>query len=79
MCKELEWNKLSSARSVTADDANAFSKELLGFDINSAVEAYKKSVEGDATDLNTLIDQAAQVNGTTPEHINELMTTMFIK
>jgi hypothetical protein len=34
-------------------------------------------MQGNTTDLNSLIEKAAVVNGTTPEHISKIMNQLF--
>ena len=62
---------------MTTSEVDAFSTELLGFSLTSGIEAYKASVDGDKSQVETLVEQAAQVNGITPEHATKLMTKVF--
>jgi hypothetical protein len=63
--------------SMTNQDYDNFSKELLGSSITQFNSAMKKSVEGDATALNGLLDKAAKVNGVGPEHMNKIVSGLF--
>lgn len=72
-----EWTKLSKSRSLTNEDAKAFSKELLGVDIVEAQNAVMKKMEGDESAFDNLMEQAANANGTTPEHMNKLMSLLI--
>jgi len=74
----VEWDRTAKSRSLTDADANSFSKELLGVNINDATAAYKKLTEGDSSDYNSLIDVAAETNGTSPEHMNAIIND-FLK
>jgi hypothetical protein len=71
------WRKFSTSRAITDKDASAFSDQLIGANIKDIEVAVKKSMQGEAGDLNTLISKAAQVNGTTPEHISMIMNQLF--
>lgn len=70
------WKK-ASKKGMTTSEVDAFSTELLGFSLTSGIEAYKASVDGDKSQVETLVEQAAQVNGITPEHATKLMTKVF--
>ena len=67
-----QWKELQQQRALTDEDANAFSKELLGFDLKDAQKAYEKSQNGDNSELEDLIEGAAQTNQTTKERMKEL-------
>ena len=70
------WKK-SSKKGMTASEVDAFSTELLGFSLSKGIEAYKSDLEGNSSDLENLIEQAADTNGITPEHASILMTKVF--
>ncbi len=72
-----DWQKLSKSRSMTNADANIFSRELLGVDMNKAESAIVKHLQGDDSEVADLVKKAAQVNGTGPEQMNELLNTIF--
>ena len=63
---------------MTSADADVFTKKLIGVNITDATEAYKASLEGDSTSLDSLIEQAADVNETSPENMKELLTILFL-
>ncbi|MEK7356350.1 MAG: hypothetical protein AAB250_07865 [Bdellovibrionota bacterium] len=63
--------------SMTTQDYDNFSKELLGSSITQFNSAMKKSAEGDAAALSNLLDKAAQVNGVGPEHMNKIVSGLF--
>ncbi len=73
-----QWGKMDK-RGMTDKDHDLFAKEILGVSITDAKEAMKKSLEGDSENLESLIDTAAETNETSPEHINELITDIFMK
>ncbi|HAZ12443.1 MAG: hypothetical protein A2X86_16915 [Bdellovibrionales bacterium GWA2_49_15] len=68
-----EWEKTGKKRALTESDANAFTKELLGVNLNDAEKAYKKLVEGDKQSFQDLMATAAKTNGTTPEQMNSIV------
>ena len=70
------WKK-ASKKAMTASEVDAFSTELLGFSLSSGIKAYKASMDGDSSQIEDLIDDAAAVNGITPEHATKLMTKVF--
>ncbi|RLA62831.1 MAG: hypothetical protein DRQ89_08475 [Epsilonproteobacteria bacterium] len=67
------WKKASKTRSMTDRDADALAKELFGFDLNEGMKAIKEFKNGDGESLTQLIEKAAEVNGVTPEHLNQLL------
>ncbi|MBF0362538.1 MAG: hypothetical protein HQK49_16080 [Oligoflexia bacterium] len=74
-----QWNSLKKKRSLTDADAHAFSKEVIGVDLSTAVNAYKNSLEGNKSDLNSMLEKAAAVNGTTPERMNKIFNEILSK
>lgn len=70
----VDYKTLQKKRSLTDSDADAFSGKLLGFSLTDAMKAYKKSSEGDATDMNKLVEEAARTNETSPEHLRDLLS-----
>lgn len=63
--------------SMTTQDYDNFSKELLGSSITQFQSAMKKSAEGDSAALSNLLDKAAQVNGVGPEHMGKIVSGLF--
>ncbi len=70
------WKK-ASKKGMTDAELDSFSAELLGFSITAGKTAVGKALEGDATGLEALVDQAAVKNSISPEHAKALMTKMF--
>ena len=70
------WKK-SKKKSMTVEELNQFSHELLGFSIQSGVSAYRENLEGDSNQLDLLIDQAALTNRISPEHASKIMESLF--
>jgi flagellar biosynthesis/type III secretory pathway protein FliH len=71
------WRKFSSSRAVSAEDADAFSTELLGANMKEIESAVKGSLSGETSELNNLIGKAAAVNQTSPEQISQIMNQLF--
>ncbi len=67
------WKK-SSKKGMTNAELDSFSTELLGFSITAGKEAVMSE---DTASLESLVNQAAETNGITPEHAGKLMTKMF--
>jgi hypothetical protein len=72
-----QYNRIANGRGLTTEDASRFSKELIGFDMAQVEVAVKKSMKGDSSNLNTLLDQASDKVGTTPEKFNQMITEIF--
>lgn len=62
------FNKVAQTRSMTAQDANHFTQEVMGVDFSELADA--ATGEGD---LNYLIEKAAQINGVSPEHMEQIV------
>lgn len=73
------WDKISNKRQMTAADANLFTKQIIGTDVSLAEDAYKSHIEGDSTNYKSLIEKAAEANGTSPEHMSELVEELLVK
>lgn len=73
------WEKLANKRQMTAKDANLFASQIIGTDINTATDAYKKHIEGNSQSYESLLDKAASENNTSPEHMAELIEELIIK
>jgi flagellar biosynthesis/type III secretory pathway protein FliH len=71
------WRKFSTTRAVTADDADAFSEELIGANLKEVEAAVKSSMRGEASELNSLLEKAAAQNQTSPEKITLIMNKLF--
>ena len=74
-----QWNTISKSRSMTNADANQFSKGLLGVSIEDAKAAIQSHVEGDKSALSDLIEESADHNGISPEHMNKLILKFMSK
>ncbi len=75
----LNWKRISKNRAMSNADADAFSKSLIGVNINEATQAFKKSLEGDKASFDGLIEKAAEVNGTSPENMKSLLNGLLLK
>lgn len=72
-----QFNKTAGSRELTVEDASAFSKNLVGFDMASIEGAVKKSAKGESNDLDLLLDKAAGKLDMSPENFNNMITTIF--
>ncbi|OFZ77159.1 MAG: hypothetical protein A2451_16505 [Bdellovibrionales bacterium RIFOXYC2_FULL_39_8] len=72
-----EWSQLSKTRSMTDADANSFAVEIFGTGIDTLKNGFQKSIEGDKTDLDKLIEQAAEINEISPEHMNKIVSKIL--
>lgn len=69
------YNKLISKRALTAYEKNQFSTTLLGVDYNTAEKGLKS---GDSDDFDSLMEQAAETNGTSPEAVSAIIKDMIL-
>ena len=72
------FRKQVSARALTGEDTNAYAKELVGVDFATLGNAYEHSMKGDLSELNSIVDKAAEKNGVSPEKMSDIMTSMFL-
>ena len=63
--------------SMTTQDYDNFSQELLGSSITEFQKATKQSFEGDSSKLQDLMSKAAQVNGVGPEQMSKIMVELM--
>jgi len=70
------WKRLSKSREMTAEEANMFAMEVVGSDMASLEEAMVNSVLGDSSLLDELTNNAADLNGSSPEAISALINTL---
>ena len=73
------YSKISSKRSLTQKDQDTFTKELLGSDYASAQAALESHLNGDSDKMEELLEKAAEINGTTPEHMTEILGDVLLK
>jgi len=69
------YNKLTSKRSLTSEEKNKFSKTLLGVNYNMAFDAIRS---GDKEEFDSLLDKAAEQNGTSPEQVSAIINELFL-
>lgn len=72
------FRKQVSARALTAEDTQAYAEEIVGSNFNAIGKAFEASMKGDVSSLNSIMEKAAQKNGTTPEKMTEIVTKLFI-
>ena len=71
------FRKFATKRALTSEDTNAYASEIIGADFKSIESAYSKSMKGDLSGLNSIIDAAAQKNEVSPEKMSEIVTKLF--
>lgn len=72
------FRKFSTTRALTSEDTSAFSEEIIGADLKSIEKAYDGSRKGDISSFQSILEKAAQKNGTSPEKMAQIVTKMFI-
>jgi hypothetical protein len=71
------FRKYASKRALTSEDTNAYAEEIIGADLKSIEKAYERSMKGDLSGLQSVIEKAAQKNETTPEKMAEIVGSLF--
>jgi flagellar biosynthesis/type III secretory pathway protein FliH len=72
------FRKQSTSRALTAEDTNAYASEIVGSSFKSIEKAFDASMKGDISGLSSIMEKAAQKNGTSPEKMTEIVTQLFI-
>lgn len=72
------FRKQSTARALTADDTQAYAEEIVGANFKSIGKAFDASMKGDISGLNSIMEKAAEKNGTSPEKMTEIVTKLFL-
>jgi len=73
------YSKISSKRSLTRKDQDTLTKQLVGTNYASAQAALEDHLNGDSAKMEELLDKAAEINGTTPEHMTEILGDILLK
>ncbi len=71
------FRKYSSVRALTTDDTNAYAEEMIGVSFKEMESAYKSSKKGNVTELNSVLEKAAEKNGVSVEKATAMMTKLF--
>ena len=69
------YNKLTSKRALTPREMDKFTNKLLGVNYKDAEKGIKS---GDQDEFNALMEKAADVNGTSPEAMTEIIKDMVL-
>ncbi len=73
------FEKIRNKRSLSESEFSIFTQEVLGTDFASAKKAYEQHLFGDSNNLDRLIGRAAELNGTTPEAVREIIFETILK
>lgn len=71
------YQKVKRRRSLTFKERDILSRKLIGVSYKKAEKALEDHIQGSTEGLEELVDQAADINETTPEHIQELILDAF--
>lgn len=72
------FRKQSTKRALTSEDTNAYASEIVGSDFREISKAYEASMKGDLAAFESVLDKAAEKNGTSPENISIILTKFFM-
>lgn len=73
------YGQISNKRSLTKKDQDMLTKQLVGTDYASAQTALEDHISGDSEKMEELLEKAAELNGTTPEHMTEILGDVLLK
>lgn len=72
------FRKQSSKRALSSEDTNAYAMEIIGADFHEVSKAYEETLQGNLFAFESVLEKAAQKNGTTPENISVILTKYFM-
>ncbi len=72
------FRKQVSKRALTAEDTNAYATEIIGSDFSQISEAYEQTLKDDVLAFESVLERAAEKNGTSPENISVILTKYFM-
>lgn len=72
------FRKQATARALTAEDTQAYAQEIVGSSFKSIEKAFDASMKGDISGLSSIMEKAAEKNGTSPEKMTEIVTKLFM-
>jgi hypothetical protein len=70
------WQKTPKERMSDADH-DRFAKDILGHSITDLKAAVAKKSNGDSSSLKKMISDTAEMNGVSPEHMNDIISGVF--
>lgn len=73
------FNHMRNKRSLTVKDYNLLSQKLLGFNYDVGKKALEEHIQGNPDELESLIDQASELNGVDPEDMKEIISDLFLE
>ncbi len=72
------WSKKSSMRSLSQMEQDQMSIRIMGSDFATLRNATMRAAHGDSQLLDQVANKAALLNGTTPEHMREILSNALV-
>jgi hypothetical protein len=72
-----QFNKLAGSRELTEKDADIFASEVIGVNFKNVEIAVKESMRGNSSLLDKVLGEIAHKNGTSPENMNAMISSIF--
>jgi hypothetical protein len=73
------FNKIQNKRALTEREMSVYTSKVFGVDYKAGKSAIEKHIQGESTDLETIIDKAADINGVSPEAVSHLLSEVLTK
>jgi len=67
------FQKIQNKRALTSKEMSAYTQKVLGVDYTAGKKALEKHLQGDSDEMEAMIERAADLNGTSPEAVTELV------
>lgn len=71
------FKRLGNKRSIEKKDWDILTRKLFGFDYQTGKKALERHIQGDSSSLENLKNKAAELNETSPQHIQEILGEYF--
>ena len=73
------FKKIQNKRSLTNKEMNIYTQKVLGVDYVAGKKALENHIQGDSSEMESLMERAADLNGTSPEAVQDLMGEYLLK
>ena len=73
------FQKIQNKRALTAKEMNIYTQKVLGVDYTASKKALEKHIQGDSSEMEALMERAAELNNTSPEAVQDLVGEYLLK
>ena len=73
------FQKIQNKRALTAKEMNIYTQKVLGVDYTAGKKALEAHIQGDSSEMDALIEKAAEMNNIDPEAVGEMVGEFLLK